>query len=38
MGQSIINNSMSLQEKLAAIAQAIKQLESNSEIICEGCK
>lgn len=39
MGQAITSDTMSLQEKLAAIAEAIKQLESNNnEIICEGCK
>lgn len=39
MGQVITSDTMSLQEKLAAIAEAIKQLEgSNNEIICEGCE
>ena len=38
MGQAIISDDMSLQEKLAAIAEAIRQLENHNEIICEGCK
>lgn len=39
MGQVITSDTMSLQEKLAAIAEAIKQLEgNNNEIICEGCE
>jgi hypothetical protein len=39
MGQVITSDTMSLQEKLAAIAEAIKQLEGNTnEIICEGCE
>ena len=39
MGQVITSDTMSLQEKLAAIAEAIKQLEgNNNEIICEECE
>lgn len=38
MGQTITSDTMSLQEKLAAIAEAIKQLDDNNEIICEECE
>lgn len=39
MGQTITNDTMSLTEKLAAIAQAIEQLNDNTnELICKGCE
>ena len=38
MGQTITSEDMSLEEKLRAIAEAIKALDTgNKEIICEGC-
>ena len=39
MGQSIVSDDMSLEEKLKAIAEAIGALDGgNKELICEGCK
>ena len=38
MGQSITSDDMSLEQKLNAIAEAIKSLDGgNKELICEGC-
>lgn len=38
MGQSIVSDDMSLEEKLKAIAEAIGALDGgNKELICEGC-
>ena len=38
MGQTIISGNMSLEEKLNAIAAAIKALDGgNKELICEEC-
>lgn len=38
MGQTITSEGMTLEEKLKAIAEAIKQLDGgNNELICEGC-
>lgn len=38
MGQSIINEDMTLEQKLQAIADAMKALESTNEVICGGCE
>ena len=38
MGQSITSEDMTLEEKLKAIAEAIKALDGGiNELICEGC-
>lgn len=39
MGQTITSADMTLEQKLAAIAEAIKAVETNTnELICEGCE
>ncbi len=38
MGQTITSVDMTLEEKLKAIAEAIRLIDgANNEIICEGC-
>lgn len=39
MGQAITSGDMTLEQKLQAIAEAIKALDGgNNELICEGCR